>query len=72
MREWLTMVGASTSMLTALDEKTRYYQLSESKIRQEHKAILNVLLPPNIVEKLKVCISKGAVNGSVLAVNNSI
>ncbi len=58
MRGWLTMAGASTSSLTALEEKSRYYQLSESKIRQEHKAILKVLLPPNIVEKLKICTSK--------------
>ena len=58
MRGWLTMAGAPTDELTALEEKTRYYQLSESKIRHKHKAILKVLLPPNIVEKLKICTSK--------------
>ena len=64
MRGWLTLAGATTSDLISLEEKTRYYQLSESKIRQEHKAILNVLLPPNIVEKLKICTSRciGRVN----------
>ena len=58
MREWLTMAGAQTSSLTSLEEKARYYHLSESKITQEHKAILNALLPGNIVEKLKVCTRK--------------
>ena len=57
MRGWLTMAGAHTGEMPALEEKTRYYQLSESKIRQEHKAILKVLLPSNIVEKLKICTS---------------
>ena len=55
MLEWLTMAGAQTNSLITLEEKARYYHLSESKITQEHKAILNALLPGNIVEKLKVC-----------------
>ncbi len=58
MREWLKMAGAQTSSLTALEEKTRHYHLSENKLRQEHKAILKVLLPANVVEKLKVCTGK--------------
>ena len=55
MREWLKIAGAQTSSLNALEEKARYYQLSESRIRREHKAILKLLLPANVVEKLKVC-----------------
>ena len=58
MRYWLTMAGVSTSEAHAFEEKTRYYQLCETKIQQEYKAILKVLLPPNIVEKHKVCTSK--------------
>ena len=52
------MAGAQISSLTALEEKARKYHLSESKIKQEHKAILKLLLPPNVVEKLKVCTGK--------------
>ena len=55
MREWLQMAGTQTTSLNVLEEKTRNYHLSESKIRQEHKAILKLLLPANVVEKMKVC-----------------
>ena len=57
MRDWLKMAGASTSLLTSLEEKTRYFHLSESKIDKEQAVILKVLLPPNIIDKLKVCTS---------------
>ena len=57
MRAWLKMAGASTTSLTSLEGKTRYFHLSESKIRQEQAVILKVLLPPNIIDKLKVCTS---------------
>ena len=57
MRDWLKMAGASTSVLRSLEEKTRYFHLSESKIQKEQTVILKVLLPPNIIDKLKVCTS---------------
>ena len=57
MLDGLKIVGASTSLLTSLEKKTRYFHLSESKIRGEIDVILKVLLLPNVVDKLKVCIS---------------
>ena len=57
MLDWLKIAGASTSLLASLEEKTRYFHFGESKIRGESDVILKVLLPPNIVDKLKVCIS---------------
>ena len=57
MLDWLKMAGASTSLLSSLEEKTRYFHLGESMIRGERDVILKVLLPPNIVDKMKVCIS---------------
>ena len=58
MVNWLKMAGAKTTLLPALEKKARYYHLSEGKIRQEHKAILKLLLPANVIENLKVCIGK--------------
>ena len=55
IREWLEMSGAKKTSLNDLQEKARYYHLSERKIRQEHRTILKLFLPANVVEKLKVC-----------------
>ena len=55
IREWLEMAGAKKTSLNDLQEKARYYHLSERKICQEHRTILKLFLPANVVEKLKVC-----------------